>query len=81
MWKVVKLPKEKVPTPTSEIMKFLTRESRLLGIKQSRYENMRKKYCSLYTDSFQVSVEEGIKELLKIIPHLSDSELKIMKNV
>ena len=30
---------------------------------------------------FQVTVEQGIKELLKIIPHLSESELKIMKNV
>ena len=38
-------------------------------------------YTILLTAAFQVSVEEGIKELLKIIPHLSDSELKIMKNV
>lgn len=45
------------------------------------YEVSYARIKSLGHQTVTVTVEDGIKELLKIIPHLSDSELKIMKNV
>jgi len=45
------------------------------------YEVSYQKIKKLGHKTVSVTVEEGIRELMKIIPHLNDQELKIMKNV
>ena len=45
------------------------------------YEVSYAKIKKLGHETVTVTVEDGIKELLKIIPHLSEADLKIMKNV
>ena len=45
------------------------------------YEVSYAKIKKLGHETVTVTVDDGIKELLKIIPHLSEADLKIMKNV
>merc|ERR1711876_127714 len=45
------------------------------------YEVSYAKIKKLGHKTVTVTVDQGIRELLKIIPHLSDADLKIMKNV
>jgi hypothetical protein len=45
------------------------------------YEVSYAKIKKLGHKTVTVTVDAGIRELLKIIPHLSEADLKIMKNV
>jgi hypothetical protein len=45
------------------------------------YEVSYAKIKKLGHKTVTVTVDQGIRELLKIIPHLSEADLKIMKNV
>ena len=46
----------------------------------SKFEKVIKRNRLVFVVRFK-TVKKGIRELLKIIPHLSDADLKIMKNV